>query len=285
MSPLPFSRDLYVCLGTGLMLACSAAGTSAQTRVGDQDEANHDIRIVIHTECPYWNRTTETVVSGTVENLTDRALELSVDPALYLSSKTSNEMRDTFWAPVDLLHDRPISTDKKAISADGKVESIESRPILLRFKNKGETINFRIDARHLLWAMAISSVWPSQEFFNTVKSDVYALQLVMETHNGRVESPKVEISIDSSKPMDEPQSSGPQQETETPQSISRAMFQGAPEKARSVACFRTLSPGMSAESFQRSNAASKHSIETRHGVFQTRCWWLIRKHEPTRASG
>ena len=102
------------------MLACCASGTIAQTRVGDQHETNHDIRIVIHSECPYWNRTTETVVSGTVENLTDHALELSVDPVLYLSSKTSNEMGDTFWAPVDLLHDRPISTDKKAISATGK---------------------------------------------------------------------------------------------------------------------------------------------------------------------
>ena len=180
-----------------LMLACCAAtGAFAQTRVGDQHEHNHDIRIVIYAECPHWNRTTETVVSGTVENLTDRALELSVDPALYLSSKTSNEMGDTFWAPVDLLHDRPISTDKEKI-ADGKVEGIQARPILLRFKNKGDTVNFRIDARHLLWAKAISSVWPSEEFFNTVKSDVYALQLVMETDSGRVESPKAHDSVGS----------------------------------------------------------------------------------------
>jgi hypothetical protein len=130
-------------------------------------------------------------------NLTDGPLELEAGPALYLSSRTSSETGDKFWAPVDLLHDSPIGIDKRY---GGVGIGIEPRPIHLRFKNKNNKIDFRIDARHLLWAKEFSSGWPSSGLFGTAKSDDYDLQLVLETDNGRVESLKVKISIDASKP-------------------------------------------------------------------------------------
>jgi hypothetical protein len=182
-----------------LLLASGSAWSIAQTRVEAKHEFSHDIKCVIRTDRPRWNRTSEAVVSGTMENLTDGPLEMEVDPVFYLTSRTSSEMGDKFWAPVDLLRDSPITTEKHAVGTDKKAEGIEPRPIRLQFKNKGDKIDFRIDARHLLWAKVISSVWPSSLLYSTVKSDDYDLQLVLETDNGRVESPKVKISIDASK--------------------------------------------------------------------------------------
>ncbi|SRR5258706_569159 len=176
----------------------SSFSLSGQTRVEEKHTFNHDIRCVVQTERRQWNRNTDAIISGTIENRTEGPLELEVDPALYLSSNTSSEMRDKFWAPVDLFHGNPIDTDKRDVGGVGV--SIEARPIRLQFKNKDDKIDFRIDAQHLLWAKEISSVWPSSALFSTVKSGDYDLQLVLETDKGRVESSKVKISIDASKP-------------------------------------------------------------------------------------
>ena len=192
--------DFGLGLITALLLAYGSTELPAQIPVEEKHAFNHDIRCVIQTERGQWNRTTEAVVFGTIENETDGPLELEVDPALYLSSRTSSEMGAKYWAPADLLHDKPISTEKHAIGADKKAEGIEAVPIRLRFKSKGDKIDFRIDAQHLLWAKVIWSGWPSLRLFSTVKSDDYDVQLVLETDNGRVESPKVHILIDASKP-------------------------------------------------------------------------------------
>ena len=189
-----------VCLGVVIcfLLVSSTGSVSGQTRVEEEHKLNHDIRCAIETEHRRWNRNAETIVSGTIENLTDGPLELYVDPAFYLSSRTSSEMGDRFWAPADVLHDSPIATDKQDIG--GVAVGIEPRPIHLQFKNKGDKIDFRIDAQHLLWAKEVSSVWPSTALFSAVKSDDYDLQLVLETKKGRVESAKLKIPIDASRP-------------------------------------------------------------------------------------
>jgi len=192
-----FRYDVCLSVITCLLLAYHSGGLSGQRTVEEKHKFNHDIRCLVQTERRRWNRNTETIIFGTIVNLTDGPLELDVDPALYLSSRTSSEMGDKFWAPVDLLHDSPIGTDKHA---DGVGVSIKPRPIRLQFKSKDDKTDFRIDAQHLLWAKEISSVWPSSALFSTVKSDDYDLQLVLETDNGRVESPKVKISIDASRP-------------------------------------------------------------------------------------
>jgi hypothetical protein len=189
---------VHIGLISGL-LTYNAAQSLAQTAVEEKHQFNHDIRCVIQTERGEWNRTNKAVVSGTIENLVDGPLEMDVDPTLYLSSRTASEMGDKYWAPADLLHDRPISIETHALSADKQAEGIQPVPIHLRFKNKDDKIDFRIDAQHLLWAKVISSVWPSLKLFTTVKSDKYDLQLVLETDNGKVESPKVIVSIDASK--------------------------------------------------------------------------------------
>jgi hypothetical protein len=197
---MPSLSRCYVCL---VVITCSFAysfdGLSGQTAVEEKHKFNHNIRCEIQTERRLWNRTTEAGVSGTIENLTDGPLEMEVDPTLYLSSRTLSEMGDKYWAPADFLHDGPISTKRHAIGTDKKAEGIEPVPIRLQFKSKGDRIDFRIDAQHLLWAKVISSVWPSSHLFRTVKSDEYDLQLVLETDSGRVESPKVMVSIDASK--------------------------------------------------------------------------------------
>jgi hypothetical protein len=191
-------RDICLGVTACLLLGYSTGGLSGQTRVGGNDKFNHDIRCAIQAERRQWNRNSESTISGTIENLADGPLELDVDSTFHLSSRTSHEMSDTFWAPADLLHDGPMAKNKRDIGSVGV--GIEPRGIHLRFKDKGDKIDFRINAQHLLWAKEISSVWPSSFLFSTVKSGDYELQLVMETENGRVESPKVYISIDASKP-------------------------------------------------------------------------------------
>jgi hypothetical protein len=190
-----FRHGLWTALVTVLL-----AYSSAQTAVEEKHESSHDIRCVIKTERGGWNRTTEAVISGTIENLTAGPLKIAVDPTLYLSSRTSSEMGDKYWAPADLLHDRSISIEKYAVSPDKQAEGIRRVPIHLGFKREGDKIDFRVDAQHLLWAKAISSVWPSRQLFSTVKSGDYDLQLVLETDKGNVESPKVKVSIEASKP-------------------------------------------------------------------------------------
>jgi hypothetical protein len=77
--------------------------------------------------------------------------------------------------------------------------SIESRPILLQFKKKGDSISFKFDARHTLWARQISSVWPSESLLSAIESADYSLQLVLEADEGKSESQKLRIQIDSLK--------------------------------------------------------------------------------------
>jgi hypothetical protein len=188
----------HVCLWL-IMFILSGYGpgnTAAQSKVEERHAFNHDIRSEIRVEHRQWNRNSETTISGTIENLTDGSLEIDVDPAFYLSSTTSVEMGDTYWAPADLLHDSPIATNTHS---SGGIDGIEPRPIHLQFKNKNDKVEFRIDAQHLLWAKEISSVWPRSSLFSTVRSGDYDLQLLMETPGGRVESSKLKLSIDASK--------------------------------------------------------------------------------------
>ena len=138
------------------------------------------------------------MVAGKIENLVKGPLELELVPELYLSSKSSNAWGDSFWAPVDLFHDAPLATDRRPTDKKGLGVAIETRPIRLRLQ-QSETVNFKIDARHVRWAKRISSVWPSFNLFSAVKSDVYDLQLVLQTNSGTVSSNKVVVKIDVSK--------------------------------------------------------------------------------------
>jgi hypothetical protein len=192
---LSFRYALYIGL-IAVLFAFSPGESSTQTAVEEKHQFNRDIGCVIQTERNKWNRTTDAVISGTLENLTNGPLGVELDAHFYLSSRTGlAEMGDKYWAPVDLLHDKPISIEKHPVRPD----KILPVPIRLRFKSKGDKIDFRIDAQHLLWAKVISSVWPSSKLFTTVKSDEYDLQLVLETDSGTVESSKVKVSIDASE--------------------------------------------------------------------------------------
>jgi len=191
------ARYVCLCVVTFFLFAYCTGELAGQTKEEEHHKFNHDIRSKIQVEHRHWDRNSETTISGTIENLTDGPLELDVDPAFYLSSRTSNNMGDIYWAPADVLHDSPIATNKHS---DGGVGvTVEPRSIHLQFKNGDDKIDFRIDAQHLFWAKEISSAWPWSSLFSTVKSGDYDLQLVMETASGRVESAKVKISVDTSK--------------------------------------------------------------------------------------
>jgi hypothetical protein len=71
--------------------------------------------------------------------------------------------------------------------------SIESRPNLFQSKKKGDSISFKFDARHTLWARQISSVRPSESLLSAIESGDYSLQLVLEADEGKSESQKLRI--------------------------------------------------------------------------------------------
>jgi len=173
-----------------IFAACLLTLLGARRVFGQTDE----IRCEVHTEQNLWNRNTETVITGTIVNLTDGPLQLEVHPSLYLSSRTSSELRARFWAPVDLLHDSPIATKRQKVGKVG--ETIEPIPVRLQFTGKDDAINFKVDARHLRWAREISSVWPDSSFFGTVTPNEYDIQLVLETPNGRTECPALKIRVE-----------------------------------------------------------------------------------------
>jgi hypothetical protein len=120
-------------------LACSAFQVTtcvAQTPQKPDAMAFRGVRCLIQTERPQWNRNTETVISGTIENLTDGPLQLEVYPGLSLTSRASSELGDGFWAPVDLLRDTPLATNKRSIGEDGKAVDIEPRQFCLSSRPK-----------------------------------------------------------------------------------------------------------------------------------------------------
>jgi hypothetical protein len=193
------SFQLSYCLGIALSLASQSLGT-AQTKVEEQRKTNNTIRCTIQVQDPVWMPTTPAIVRGKVVNLTEGALELSVWPILYLSSKTSNAMRDKYWGPVDLLRDSPLGLDKQPMDEKGEVVAIKALPIKLVFNSGAQSIDFRIDARHVLWDREISSVWPSRELFAAVDPGAYDLRLVLETDTGDSESANVTVQVGKHSP-------------------------------------------------------------------------------------
>jgi hypothetical protein len=187
------------CLGITFILAAHLVGR-AQIKVKERREINRNIRCAIQVQDREWTPAAPAIVRGKVENLTEGSLEIHVQPILYLSSKTSSAERDKYWAPVDLFQDGPLPTDKRPMDQKGEVVAIKALPITLTFNKKGESIDFRIDARHVLWEREISSVWPSRELFAAVEPGSYDLRLVLETKSGDSESANVAVVVGASTP-------------------------------------------------------------------------------------
>jgi|ERR1700722_5653999 len=191
--------QLRLCHGITLILAAHVVG-GAQTRVEEHREINHNIRCTIQVQDREWTPAAPAVVRGRVENLTEGFLEIYVHPILYLLSKTSSAERDKYWAPVDLFQDGPLPVDKRSLGQTGEGVAIKAIPIKLTFNNRGEAIDFRTDARHVLWEREISSVWPSRDLFAAVEPGSYDLRLVLETKSGDCASANVTVGVGTSTP-------------------------------------------------------------------------------------
>jgi len=166
---------------------------TSQDKVQEHRTASHKVGCTVHVQDFQWTPTAPAIVSGNVENLTEGPLEISLRPALYLSSKTSSADRDRYWAPVDLFGDGPLPVD------NGK-GGIRARPIKLTFKTKGESLDFRLDAQRVFWAREISSVWPSQKLFVAVEPGSYDLRLVLGEEDGDSACAIATVVIPGSKP-------------------------------------------------------------------------------------
>jgi hypothetical protein len=188
------SRRSFSIRTTILLLLFGVALLSAQSPVFDKKTQATEIRCTIEVDNGAWKRDSPTAITGTIENLFDGSLDIAATPTLYLS-RTAFSREDRYWAPVDLLKDRPLSLDKRPIGSNGVGVAIRPIAKRLTFKKKGDSIHFHIDAQHVLWARTISSVWPSMKFFGVVEPGTYDLRLVLESQRGESESNRVKVVV------------------------------------------------------------------------------------------
>jgi hypothetical protein len=181
--------------GLALLMVSHSAGLSAQTIVFEKKAANPNIRCTIRSESHDWNPSVPAVITGTIENLSDGPLDIAVGPTLYLSPYPTTAQEDEYWAPVDVLKDSPLELDEHPMGAKGAGVAIKPLMLQLKFKNKGGAIDFRIDARHVLWDRVTSSVWPSQRLFSVVQPGAYEVRLVLGSKDGESGSNRERIAI------------------------------------------------------------------------------------------
>jgi len=193
------ASEFYFRARVALLLASQVA-VGAQTEVPQRRGTNPYIRCVIQAQRSEWNPAAQAVLTGRIENLSDSPLEIAVEPILYLSPQPGGAQRNRYWSPVDVLNDRPLGVNRHSMGPKGEAEAIEARPIHLMFRKKGDSVDFRIDARHLLWAREVSSVWPSLELFTVVAPGTYGLRLVLGTESGDSESNDIKIVVAATRP-------------------------------------------------------------------------------------
>lgn len=195
MSCIFNSRRLFSIRATWVLpLLLQVVVLNAQTRVFEKKSPNSDIRCTIEVESRKWKRDGPATVIGTIENLFDGPLDVGVTPTLYLSYPAFPP-EDRYWAPVDVLKDRPLSLDKRPIGSKGEGVTIRPNALKLTFKTKGDSVHFRIDAQHILWDRTISSLWPSMKLFGVVEPGTYDVRLVLESERGESESNRVKVVV------------------------------------------------------------------------------------------
>lgn len=185
-------RSFSIRITVVLLLLFRVALLNAQSRVFDKKTQTAEIRCTIEVDSREWSRDRPTAITGTIENLFDGPLDIATTPTLYLSAFSPD---DRYWAPVDVLKDRPLSLDKRPVGATSEGVMIRPLALHLTFKKKGDSIHFRIDAQHLLWARTISALWPSMHIFTVVEPGTYEVRLVLESQRGESESNRVKVVV------------------------------------------------------------------------------------------
>lgn len=159
--------------------------------MAQEDRKDQKILCTIEIENREWKRNAPAAITGTIENVSQGPLDAIVTPTLYLAPTGWFQGGDKYWAPVDVLKDRPLSVHT---SPKG---GITKNALHLTFKKRGASIHFRIDAENLLWDRTISSIWPSREFFGVVEPDTYAVRLVLESKRSESQSNRVTVVVSS----------------------------------------------------------------------------------------
>jgi hypothetical protein len=150
-----------------------------QARVAEGRGTNHKIGCTIHVQDREWTSAAPAIITGSVGSLTEGPLKISVLPILYLSPQTPHDEWNRYYAPVDLFRDGPLPTKEHRVGKKGKVVGMRPVPIKLTFKTKDDSVDFRVDARHVFWEKEIGANWPSRELFAAVEPGSYYLRLVL----------------------------------------------------------------------------------------------------------
>jgi hypothetical protein len=165
------------CLLLGLIGGCQMKQTAASEKLkvvwGKQAEG---LRCALAVPNLRWQKGAPAIVTVTLENRSDRKIEVKSIPAFELGD---------YWCPVDLRKDgHPLRANERCALALAP----------------GASLTARYDLSQLGWDNTVSSAWPADSLYTLVSEGKYRLNLDIELTGGKepkhVESNVMDVRIE-----------------------------------------------------------------------------------------
>jgi hypothetical protein len=154
---------VFLLLSSGLIMGCQAKHESNIQDSGKRwGEPSNGLRCSIIVETTHWYNGDPTIVSVTIENVSEGKVDLKTIPAF-----TLNEMQ--YWCPANI---------------SGEDHSLPANACSIISLEKGAQTDSRIDISMLGWDQGISSIWPARSLYSIVPAGKYRLRLDIEVVDG-----------------------------------------------------------------------------------------------------
>jgi hypothetical protein len=152
----------------------------------------------IHTETKQWSPKNAATISITIVSLSDTPLNIPLWSLLSLVPRSPDE---SLSIPSKSAGKIIAGVDPRAVKASEPFSSVvarEQKPersILLRFNHKQQKVDFKLDARDLIWDYEVVSRTPTAKLFSIAKPGAYETQFRMWWESGSCESSTVRLTI------------------------------------------------------------------------------------------
>jgi hypothetical protein len=189
-------RNLYRFLCLTFLAGSWALHTWAQISEGQGESAKAlpAIGCSLSTAVQPWQSGMPAIVSIQLKNDEGAPVDLDVVPYFSLESKS----RGAYTSPVDIVANRPLSTNQEQIDGGAGV-SIKAIPLHLHL-DTGESAAFKVDANKTKWDDEFSAKWPSLPFAKVVRPGTYSLSLKLWVGEDSLECNKIEVRIQAAQP-------------------------------------------------------------------------------------
>jgi hypothetical protein len=140
-----------------------------------------------------------------LENISDKDIKFLAEHAFYLKNMADEVISRTYERVGDGYYSRSgmiakegqlvlVPEDlKKTIRINRRTRRFPNEEIYLR---KGEVKQIKVDLAQLLWADRMSSVWPSENFFDLIQKGKYRLSFEMYDEKVKAISNQVDIQVE-----------------------------------------------------------------------------------------